>query len=103
MTAWLLGLRSTARTHTSRSKGKGVRPLAARRAGIDPVYERAYLLHAQGAIVGKTADGRIGVPGRHAPIHENLPHHGGPSLDHVVALHCPGTDAPGLVASHAFF
>src|SRR5207302_4256434 len=72
-------------------------------AGIDPVYERTHLLRAQGAIVGKTADGRICVPGRHASIHEHFAHHGGPSLDLVVAVHRPGSDAAGLVAGHAFF
>ena len=78
-----------------------VRPVAARRAGFDPVNQGLGLFRRQALVVREFSNVRIRVVGRHAVRADHLTDHRREALHRGVVRHCERPDAAFFVAGHA--
>ena len=76
-------------------------PLAARRAGLDPMDQGLDLIGRHILAVGEFSDVRIGVVGRHPVGADHLADHRGKALDHLVVGHRERPDPTLLVTGDA--
>src|SRR5262249_28579630 len=71
---------------------------AAWAALVDPGQQRLAVLLAEAAVVGEPAGARVGVPGGHAPLLDDLADHRRPGRHVVVAQERHRPDLSGAVA-----